>query len=154
MILSDITTEELATIEFLCDVVPGEVTPCDVVGLDVPAGRLTLGDIEITYLSDLVNECDQIKVETRGESKLEVWPGTGGIAGVPICGALRAEDDPAYAAAEEWEVGIPRVGATFAPFRFEAIFPVEKPEPEPGPKIYQLTVVNNNIPRTQLPPLP
>ena len=33
----------------------------------------------------------------------------GGIAGIVYYGITRAEDDPRYAAAENWEPGIPRV---------------------------------------------
>ena len=42
--------------------------------------------------------------------KTEYAPGeNGGISGVVIYAVTRAEDDPAQAAAEEWEPGIPRV---------------------------------------------
>ncbi len=45
--------------------------------------------------------------------KKEYEPGTnGGITGLVVYAVTRAEDDPTYAAAEEWEPGVPRVQVT------------------------------------------
>jgi len=44
--------------------------------------------------------------------KANYAPGeNGGISGVIVYAITRAEDDPRYAVAEEWEPGIPRSGS-------------------------------------------
>ena len=92
--------------QFDTDPVTGAATATPLVG---PAGNnLSRTETGPVLLQGLQNFLGQTNVVEWG--KANYAPGeNGGIAGIVHYGITRAEDDPRYAFAENWEPGIPRV---------------------------------------------
>jgi hypothetical protein len=105
---------------------PQTVPPCGNVPADQPEDCSFDGGLSRTEKGQVLTAAFQGFLGQKNImqfGKKAYAPGeNGGISGVAVYAITRAEDDPAYAAAEEWEPGIPRVQvALFKSDRNEAI---------------------------------